>query len=212
MKPQSSSLPSTVYDGILVRAFHVEEENRNFSINVAYKSILVDQDEQQMEAEEEEEGVCSSPINMEHKMSHNLGVDFEKEAEEVVVEELKNVKVVSLTSNNRIEQVLFGDRKNDFKTNEENNIVLKQDHSTSQLEQNATECCINCLDSRQVVAHLASVSSTSTSSSSLTSSSCQIYIELGNKCGKCQNHEIEISKKGKFCEHVQWWHYVTSLS
>lgn len=40
------------------------------------------------------------------------------------------------------------------------------------------------------------ISSVSISSGS-SSSSSQTDVELGNKCGKCQNHEVEVSKKGE---------------
>jgi len=42
--------------------------------------------------------------------------------------------------------------------------------------------------------------SSSTSSSSLANSQGVLSFRLdfsGNKCGKCQNHEVEISKKGE---------------
>ena len=37
----------------------------------------------------------------------------------------------------------------------------------------------------------------SISAFSSSSSSTQSDLELGNKCGKCQNHELEVSKKGE---------------
>lgn len=169
MKSRSSPLTLAAHDDILVRNISIIAFKREQSENGAQVRVGM------------EEIGCSFAREMNQRVAYN-------EVEEEMVDEGHEAKVDLLTADGGADLVFKGENNN----NNNNN------NGFGEYSPPALKCPRNCKDPPQVAAHSASVSSTSSySSCSLTSSSCQIYIELGNKCGKCQNHEIEVSKKGE---------------
>lgn len=229
MKAQSSSLSITVYDALLMQMFSVEEENRDRSlsdnnsdndndntainnkpsdnnntesetIEMANEADLGEKKEEKGEKKEEKVGYCKSLKQLENeecivemKVEQTIEAAPHKAAA-TTTGDCRAVEAEEEEVENELSQAGGGDGEE--RTNKSNASGIANENSPYLQHQSDLS---NCEDSPQVVAHSASVSSTSNSSSSLISyHGSNTYIELGNKCGKCQNHEIEISKKGEY--------------